>query len=71
MIISDPIQYIPFSHLTRTQVAELLQKSPSTIDHYVRNGIKIVEGHYIKLQRQDNGTFLLADVKEFIQSIKK
>ena len=71
MIISDALQYIPFSHITRTQVAELLQKSPSTVDYYVRNGYKIVEGYVVKLQRQDNGTFLTEDVQKFIQSIKK
>lgn len=70
MIISDAIQYIPFTHITRTQVAELLKKSPSTVDYYVGTGYKIVEGVRIKLQRQDNGTFLTKDVKEFIQTIK-
>jgi len=71
MIISDVIQYIPFTYLDRKQTAELLRKSPSTVDHYVSKGVKVLEGMVVKLKRQDNGTFLTTDVKEFIESIKK
>lgn len=70
MIITDVIQYIPFTYLDRKQTAELLGKSASTVDYYAVKGFKLVEGVRIKLKRQDNGTFLTADVKEFIQSIK-
>ncbi|MFZ1751441.1 MAG: hypothetical protein WAU01_14675 [Saprospiraceae bacterium] len=70
MIITEALTYIPFSHLTRTQVAELLLKSPGSIDYYVRNGVTI-DGTTIHLAKQPNGTFRTKDVIDFITIIKK
>lgn len=66
MIVTDTLQYIPFRHLTRVQVAELMGKSVSAVDYYVRRGAKICQGYTVKLPRQKNGTYLTSDVIDFL-----
>lgn len=66
MIITDPLQYIPFKHLDREQVAELLGRSKSGVDYYVARGCKICQGYVIHLKRQPTGKFLTSDVISFI-----
>lgn len=68
-VVTDILQYIPFSHLTRMQVAELVRRSPSAVDYYVTRGYKVCEGHHVMLKRQRNGTFITADVLKFIKEI--
>jgi hypothetical protein len=70
MILTDALTYIPFKHLTRTQVAELLGKSVSQVDYYARVGVKLSEGHHLKLERESNGTFYTSSVISFIEQIK-
>lgn len=71
MIITDPLQYIPFKHLTREQVAELLGRSQSAVDYYVTRGCKICQGYIIRLKRQSTGKFLTSDVISFIAEKNK
>ena len=70
MIITNAVQLIPFSHLTRKQVAELLHKSPSAVDRYCTQG-RMVNGQIIILHKQPNGTFDIQDVIDFINHINK
>lgn len=71
MIVTDSLVYIPFTALTRVQVAELMGKSVSAVDYYVKRGTKLSEGHIIYLQKQRNGTFFTKDVIKFINTVKK
>jgi predicted transcriptional regulator len=72
MIITDNIiKYIPFTHLTRTQVAELLGKSPSAVDYYTQSGRKVAEDHVVHLIKEGNGQFLTTNVVDFIEKTKK
>jgi hypothetical protein len=68
MIITDPIQYIPFDHITRKQAAQLLHTSTAVIDRYVTVGKK-VNGTYIRLPKRPGGTFSTIDVQAFINRI--
>lgn len=70
MIVSDILTYIPFSTLTRSQVAELMGRSPGAVDYYVRRGVKVCEGHIIYLRKERSGVFLTSDVVDFIQAVK-
>jgi len=71
MIVSDILTYIPFRTLDRSQVAELLGRSPGAVDYYVRRGVKVCEGHIVYLRKESTGKFLTTDVIDFINSIKK
>lgn len=72
MIITgeEAMQYIPFSTLTRSQVAELMGRSPGAVDYYVRRGVKVCEGHIIYLRKERSGVFLTSDVVDFIKAVK-
>ena len=70
-IITDHISYIPFTHITREQVAELMNRSPGAIDYYVARGIKVAEGHIVRLQREKSGKFKTTNVIEFINQTNK
>jgi hypothetical protein len=65
------LEYIPFRHLDRTQVAELMNKSLSTVDKYSREGIKVCEGMHLQLRREKNGKFRTVDVLDFINKKNK
>lgn len=62
--------YIPFTSITRIQMAELMNVSPYTVDKYAREGYKTPVG-VIKLQKQENGQFLTEDVQKFMNIINK
>lgn len=71
MILTDELRYIPFRHLDRVQVAELLHKSVSAVDYYTKRGAKICEGYHIYLKKEKNGKFLTVEVIKFINLINK
>ena len=70
MIVTDVLQYIPFSHMDRSQVAQLLGRSTGAVDYYVKRGVKVCEGHIIYLKKERSGKFLTSDVLDFIEAIK-
>lgn len=71
MIITgeEAMQYIPFSTLTRSQVAELMGRSTGAVDYYVAHGLK-TDGITIYLRKQSTGKFLTSDVVDFIKAVK-
>lgn len=71
MIFTDELKFIPFRHLDRVQVAELLHKSVSAVDYYCRRGAKICEGYHVYLKKEKNGKFLTVEVIRFINLINK
>jgi plasmid maintenance system antidote protein VapI len=72
MIVTDNIiKYIPFEHLTRTQVAELLGKKPGSVDYYVTQGKKITGDNIVHLKKEPNGQYLTANVIDFINKTNK
>lgn len=70
MILTDILQYIPFTHLTREQVAELTNRSKSAIDNYSNRGKKLSQGHTVYLKKMPNGNFKTKDVIEFLKYLK-
>jgi len=68
---NDILKYIPFSYLDRYQVAELMGKSTSQVEYYVKVGIKVAEGKHIKLTKENNGKFDTQEVIAFIEQITK
>ncbi len=68
---NDILKYIPFAYLDRYQVAELMGKSTSQVEYYVKVGIKVAEGKHIKLPKENNGKFDTQEVIAFIEQITK
>jgi hypothetical protein len=64
-IIDNPALLIPFTAITRSQVAELFLVKPHTVDRWARLG-KETPGHgRVILRREANGTFLVKNVQIF------
>lgn len=59
---------IPFSELTRKQVAEIFLTSTSTIDRWCKQGLT-VKGETIYLQKQKKGAFKSRDVINFYNKV--
>jgi phage terminase Nu1 subunit (DNA packaging protein) len=68
---NDILKYIPFAYLDRSQVAELMGKSTSQVEYYVKVGIKVSEGKNIKLPKETNGKFDTQAVIAFIDKTSK
>jgi hypothetical protein len=71
MIVTDSLQFIPFKHLTRAQVAELLGKKPSSVDYYATKGKKITGDNIVHLRKEPNGQYLTSSVIDFINKTNK
>ncbi len=61
--------YIPFSFLTRRQVAELLNRHPATVDKYTKQGIEI--NGYVYVLKKEKGKYKTDDVLEFKKQITR
>ena len=61
--------YIPFSYLTRKQVAELLNRHPATVDKYTKTGIE--KNGQVHLLKKEKGKYKTEDVITFKNNITR